>query len=44
VADLQGLAHDQNITGQFTHDLRRLRLKDIIGRVPDTQRYRLQSA
>ena len=39
VADLQGLAHDQYTTGQLTYDLRRLRLKGIIWRVPNTQRY-----
>jgi hypothetical protein len=41
VADLQGLARDQYTTGQLTYDLRRLRLKGIIWRVPNTQRYLL---
>jgi hypothetical protein len=41
VADLQGVAHDQYTTGQLTYDLRRLRLKGIIWRVPNTQRYLL---
>lgn len=41
VADLQGLAHDQYTTGQLTYDLRRLRLKGIIWRVPNTNRYLL---
>ena len=41
VADLQGLAHDQYTTSQLTYDLRRLRLKGIIWRVPNTQRYLL---
>jgi hypothetical protein len=41
VADLQGLAHDQYTTSQLTYDLRRLRLKGIIWRVPNTNRYLL---
>jgi hypothetical protein len=41
VADLQGLAHDQYTTGQLTYDLRRPRLKGIIWRVPNSQRYLL---
>ncbi len=41
VADLQGSAHDQYTTGQLTYDLRRLRLKGIIWRVPSSQRYLL---
>jgi hypothetical protein len=41
VADLQGVGHDQYTTGQLTYDLRRLRLKGIIWRVPHTQRYLL---
>jgi hypothetical protein len=41
VADLQGLAHDQYTTSQLTYDLRRLRLKGLIWRVPNTQRYLL---
>jgi hypothetical protein len=41
VADLQGVGMEQYTTGQLTYDLRRLRRKGIIWRVPNTQRYLL---
>jgi hypothetical protein len=41
VADLQGVDHEHYTTGQLTYDLRRLRLKGIIWRIPNTQRYLL---
>ncbi len=41
VASLCGLAPDDYGTGRMTYDLRRLRLRGIIERVPRTQRYRV---
>ncbi|MCP4202021.1 MAG: hypothetical protein GY769_08815 [bacterium] len=39
VADLLGRSLDQYTSGQMTYDLRRLRLKGIISRIPKTHRY-----
>lgn len=41
VAQLLGRPPDQYTSGQMTYDLRRLRLHQLIERVPDTHRYRL---
>ena len=41
VASLLGVGLDHYTTGQMTYDLRRLRLKGIISRVPSTNRYLL---
>jgi hypothetical protein len=41
VAQLLGRASDQYTNGQMTYDLRRLRLHDLIERIPETHRYRL---
>jgi hypothetical protein len=41
VASLCGLSLDDYGTGRMTYDLRRLRLRGIIVRIPDTQRYQL---
>ena len=41
VADLLGVDQDHYTTNQMTYDLRRLRLKGIIWRVPKTHRYLL---
>jgi hypothetical protein len=41
VAALLGVGLDHYTTGQMTYDLRRLRLKGIISRVPSTNRYLL---
>ena len=41
VADLLGVDRDHYTTSQLTYDLRRLRLKGIIWRVPKTHRYLL---
>ncbi len=39
VADLLGVEADRYTSGQLTYDLRRLRLKGMIWRVPGSQRY-----
>ena len=44
VASLLGLSTDDYRPGQMTYDLRRLRLKGLIERVPGTYRYRLTPA
>jgi hypothetical protein len=41
VADLMAVDADHYTTGQLTYDLRRLRLKGIIWRVPEAHRYQL---
>ena len=41
VAALSGLSPDDYGAGRMTYDLRRLRLRGIIERIPRTQRYRL---
>jgi len=41
VAQLLGRPPDQYTSGQMTYDLRRLRVHQLIERVPDTHRYRL---
>ena len=41
VADLLGVEHDQYSASQLSYDLRRLRLKGIIWRVPHSNRYLL---
>jgi hypothetical protein len=41
VAQLLGRPPDQYTSGQLTYDLRRLRVHQLIARVPDTHRYRL---
>ncbi len=41
VAPLRGLSLDDYNAGQMTYDLRRLRLRGMIERIPHTQRYRL---
>ena len=41
VAPLCGLSPDDYGAGRMTYDLRRLRLRGIIERIPRTQRYRL---
>ena len=41
VAPLCGVLLDDYRAGQMTYDLRRLRLRDLIERIPHTQRYRL---
>jgi len=41
VAALCGLSPDDYGAGRMTYDLRRLRLRGIIERIPRTQRYRL---
>jgi hypothetical protein len=43
VADLMAVDPDDYTTGQLTYDLRRLRLKGIIWRVPKTHHYQLTS-
>ncbi len=43
VADLLGLSLDQYTTGRMTYDLRRLRLKGLIARVPQSHRYTVTS-
>ena len=41
VASLCGLSLDDYGTGRMTYDLRRLRLRGLIERIPGTRRYRL---
>ena len=41
VATLRGMSFDDYNAGQMTYDLRRLRLRGLIERIPRTQRYRL---
>ena len=41
VAPLRGMSIDDYNAGQMTYDLRRLRLRGLIERIPHTQRYRL---
>ena len=41
MAPLRGLSLDDYNPGQMTYDLRRLRLRGLIERIPHTQRYRL---
>ena len=41
VAPLRGMSLDDHNAGQMTYDLRRLRLRGLIERIPHTQRYRL---
>ena len=41
VASLSGLSLDDYGTGRMTYDLRRLRLRGLIERVPGTRRYQL---
>ena len=41
VAPLCGLSLEEYGPGRMTYDLRRLRLRGIIERIPDTQRYQL---
>ena len=41
VASLCGLSLDDYGTGRMTYDLRRLRLRRLINRIPGTRRYRL---
>ena len=41
MASLCGLSSDDYGAGRMTYDLRRLRLRGIIERIPRTQRYRL---
>ncbi|MYD87423.1 MAG: hypothetical protein F4018_05565 [Acidobacteria bacterium] len=41
VAPLRGMSLDDYNAGQMTYDLRRLRLRGLIERIPHTQRYRL---
>ena len=41
VAPLRGLSPDDYNAGQMTYDLRRLRLRGLIERIPHSQRYRL---
>jgi hypothetical protein len=43
LAHLLGIAPEQVTQGQMTYDLRRLRLHEIIERIPKTHRYRLTS-
>lgn len=43
VADLLGLGLDQYTPGRMTYDLRRLRLKGLIARTPNTHRYTVTS-
>ena len=43
VAALAGLAPDQYSASRMTYDLRRLRLRGIIQRIPKTHRYRITS-
>ena len=38
---MRGLSPDDYNAGQMTYDLRRLRLRGLIERIPHTQRYRL---
>ena len=41
VAPLRGMSFDDYNAGQITYDLRRLRLRGLIERIPHSQRYRL---
>ena len=41
VAPLRGMSFDDYNAGQMTYDLRRLRLRGLIERIPHSQRYRL---
>ena len=41
VAPLRGMSFDDYKAGQMTYDLRRLRLRGLIERIPHSQRYRL---
>ena len=41
VAPLRGMSLDDYNAGQMTYDLRRLRLRGLIERIPHSQRYRL---
>ena len=41
VAPLRGMSFDDYNAGQMTYDLRRLRLRGLIERIPRSQRYRL---
>ena len=41
VAPLRGMSFDHYNAGQMTYDLRRLRLRGLIERIPRSQRYRL---
>jgi hypothetical protein len=41
VADLLGLDHNCYTTAQMSYDLRRLRLKGLLWRIPDSYRYQL---
>ena len=41
VAPLRGMSLDDYNAGQMTYDLRRLRLRGLIERIPRSQRYRL---
>ncbi len=43
VAQLRGVASDAYSSAQMTYDLRRLRLKGLIERIPHSHRYRLTS-
>ena len=41
MAPLRGMSVDDYKAGQMTYDLRRLRLRGLIERIPHSQRYRL---
>ncbi len=43
LAPLRGVSLDDYNAGQMTYDLRRLRLRGLIERIPHSQRYRLTS-
>ena len=43
VASLCGLSLDDYGTGRMTYDLRRLRLRGLIERIPGTRRYQLSA-